>query len=292
MTALIKQAAQVLTVAEIVYYRCTIGFLLILPVALGFVLGGSRHKLQTLKPRQPKMVILRAVFNLAAMGAGFYAVANIQLGTAAILSSTKVFFLVPLSAIFLSERTSRSHWLFNMVAFLGAVLILYPPGGIAPIAFIAGICALVGAFFVAAGIVTLRTLGRVREHPVIVLFWVATLTAIAVQVIIPLDNFLGSGSFELSTLLLVLAITLLGLGGQFCNVLSYRHAAVPSVAVFSFLRLVLALLYGFWLFGEVPDLWALVGMVLIILSAAAAAKHSLKKSPIKRGLQIELRDAT
>ena len=287
MAVVIKKSAQMMPVADIVYYRCTMGFFVISLIAVGFILGGRRH-LQTLRPRQPNMIALRAAFNLVAMATGFYAVANIQLGTAAVLSSTKVFFLIPLSAIFLAERSRPIIWFYNLLAFLGAALILAPSASAPTVDLAAGAAAVTQAFFIAAGIVTLRALGRIREHPVIVVFWVAAATALAVQPFVPAQSKL----FDPDALVLLILITLLGLGGQFCNVLSYRYVEAPSVAVFSFLRLALALLYGFVLFAETPHIWAVVGMLIIVFTAAAAGRHGLRKAPIRRGLQVELRDAT
>lgn len=289
MAVVIKISAKQMSVAEIIYYRATFGFFIISLVAIGFILGGQR-RLQTMRPRQPWMIALRTAFNLVAMATGFYAVAHLHLGTAAVLSSTKVFFLIPLSALFLGEKSRPITWFYNFIAFGGAMLILLPsdPPATPPINLLAGGAAVVHALFVAAGIVTLRALGRQREHPVVVVFWVATATALAVQPFAPAESPL----FNPHSLILLLTLTVLGLGGQFCNVLSYRYVEAPSVAVFSFLRLALALLYGYVFFSESPNMWAILGMVLIIITSTAAGRHGLHRMPIKRGLQVELRDAT
>lgn len=59
--------------------------------------------------------------------------------------------------------------------------------------------------------------------------------------------------------------------GQGIVVMAFRYADASVLAPFSYIQLVWVSILGFLVFGEVPDLWTLVGAVIIIGSGLYTA---------------------
>ena len=80
---------------------------------------------------------------------------------------------------------------------------------------------------------------------------------------------------------LVLLI-LIGLLGSIANLLltkSYQLAEVSLTTPLKYLSLVFAIIFGFYLFNEVPTIYTLAGASLIVVSSAIifVREHQLKK---------------
>ena len=56
-------------------------------------------------------------------------------------------------------------------------------------------------------------------------------------------------------------------GGQLSITAAYQHAPAREISVFDYSQVVYAALFGFILFGEVPDVWSFVGYAIIIGTA-------------------------
>jgi drug/metabolite transporter (DMT)-like permease len=54
-------------------------------------------------------------------------------------------------------------------------------------------------------------------------------------------------------------------------VLAFRYADASVLAPFSYTQLLWASIFGFLLFGEVPDVWTVVGAVIIVSSGLYTA---------------------
>ena len=58
----------------------------------------------------------------------------------------------------------------------------------------------------------------------------------------------------------------LGSLGQYLTIRAYRIAEATAVDPVDYVRLLIATGFGFVLFGELPDIWTLVGALIIISS--------------------------
>ena len=55
--------------------------------------------------------------------------------------------------------------------------------------------------------------------------------------------------------------------GQFGITLAYGYAAPREIAVYDYSNILFTAAFGFFLFGQVPDLWSALGFGLILLAA-------------------------
>ncbi len=56
-------------------------------------------------------------------------------------------------------------------------------------------------------------------------------------------------------------------GGQLSVTAAYQHAPARDISVFDYSQVIYAAAFGILLFGELPDVWSLIGYVIIIGTA-------------------------
>ena len=56
-------------------------------------------------------------------------------------------------------------------------------------------------------------------------------------------------------------------GGQLSVTAAYQHAPARDISVFDYSQIIYAAFFGFLLFGEIPDVWSVIGYVIIIGTA-------------------------
>ena len=92
------------------------------------------------------------------------------------------------------------------------------------------------------------------------LFYTSILGAVVASGVAP---FYWQTVAELDWLLFVFA-GFAGAIGHLCLIRAFRHAPASVVAPFSYSSLIWATLFGFVLFGDLPDRWTLVGAAMIV----------------------------
>ena len=65
-------------------------------------------------------------------------------------------------------------------------------------------------------------------------------------------------------ILFLLGAGLMAAGGQFAITAAYNFAPAKEISVFDYTQVVFAALLGFFVLGQVPDLYSVVGYVIII----------------------------
>ena len=90
------------------------------------------------------------------------------------------------------------------------------------------------------------------------------------------------GGWVIRTLYELGLLILIGLFGSIANLLltqSYKLAEVSLTTPLKYLSLVLAIIFGFYFFNEIPTVYTLIGASLIVVSSAIIfiREHQLKK---------------
>ncbi len=67
-------------------------------------------------------------------------------------------------------------------------------------------------------------------------------------------------------------------GGQLGITAAYTHAPAKEISVFDYSQVVFAAIWGIIIFGEVPDLYSIIGYIIIIATAIVKWYYGLKKS--------------
>jgi len=62
---------------------------------------------------------------------------------------------------------------------------------------------------------------------------------------------------------------------------AYRVANPSAIAPFEYVLLVMAIINGYWLFAEIPDLYSVIGMALIACSGIYIFfREGIRKTPV------------
>jgi drug/metabolite transporter (DMT)-like permease len=188
-------------------------------------------------------------------------------------------FAVMLLAIpLLGERVGPAGWTGAAVGFLGALLIVRPGAGLAPlgVAF-----ALLNAGCATAYHLLTRYLAR-SETTISMLYQTALVGSVffCLMAIGSLDD-LAVGPPDLAMMVLLGALSTLG---HFLFTAAYREAPASLLAPVNYLHLFWAGGLGWLIFGHLPDGWSIAGMALVCASGALAATWAYATKPGRRGV--------
>lgn len=230
---------------------------------LMLALFAPRMGLNLLRTQRPWLQLVRGL-SLVAITLLFYsALRFIPLGEA-----TAVIFLAPLvvivlSATWLKEHISRGLWLSVGVGLLGVLLIVRPGGAL----FTPAILLPLGAAFCFGLYQLLTRRLSSTDHPATSNFLSALVGTLSVSVLLP-------WFWQTPTLVDGLLMATLGataMTGHMLLTHAYRFGSAASLAPFTYVQIVTATVLGMLFFDHTPDLWAILGMAVIILSGVALA---------------------
>lgn len=189
------------------------------------------------------------------------------LGIASALTFSKSLFLLWLAALLLSERLTPLKVICTVIGFAGVLLVLDPSASGASL--FAGLVGIVGALFGAALTIVVKRLSATEPTIRLMFYPLAT-----VGLVFSVPAFLSWQPLDGYSLSVVIGMTLFGSVSQWCFLSAYRLGEVSALAPVEYSRLVVAIIAGFIIFGEVPTWIALIGMVLIIGSTYATFRWS------------------
>ena len=194
--------------------------------------------------------ILRGVVGSLAMICGFYAITHLPLADAQALNFARGLFLVPLAILVLRELVGPRRLMAAAIGFSGVVVMLRPTGAIE----FAALVALVGAALVALA------------------------TAIPAWL-----NWVQPSAFEL---LLLVGVGVFGAAAHNCFIRGYSAGEATAIAPFEYTTLIFAVIGGFLVFGDVPDIWTGVGALIIVGSSL----YIVRREAATKNAPPDLRD--
>lgn len=263
MGVFIKMAAAELHPFQIAFFRAFFGLCIVAPFAL-------RHGLGTVRTSRPMLHLIRGLIGGVVMLCMFYSVAHLPLAQVTALSFTKPLFLIPLAVIFLSEKVRMRRTIATAVGFIGVIIMLRPGGETDPVAFVA----LFAAALIAGITIMMKILSRL-DAPTTLVFWSSIILSLCT--LGPALWFWKMPSMEV--LLVLLALAVCGTIGQTMLIRGYSAGEAMAVTPFDYARLLYSGLFGYLLFFEVPDVWTVVGALVIVASTLYIARREAKVKP-------------
>jgi drug/metabolite transporter (DMT)-like permease len=250
MDALVKLLIAGYPAAQLLWVRFALQFAIVL--AILSVRGTLRA---TLRTRFGRLHLLRAALQFLTGIFFFSSLAYIGLVEAQALADLSPVLITLGAALFLGERLDRSRLIGVVVALTGALVILRPglavfsPSALLPIA---AACSYAGFALIT------RRVGS-QESPWTSMVYASAFGTLAGGAIaLP-----GWQPLATDDLPLLLAVGLLGTGAQLFVVRSFSIAEASVVAPFTYAGLLCAAVWGLILFGEVPDIWTVLGALVI-----------------------------
>jgi len=181
--------------------------------------------------------------------------------------ATAVIFLTPLlvtvASALLGEHVSRSQWLAVGCGLIGVMIIVRPGGALFTPAILLPFGAAVS--FTLYQLVTRRL--SATDHPVTSNFLTSVVGSLVMSVLVIFN-------WQTPTLhdaLLMAALGAMAMSGHLLLTNAFRFASAATLAPFTYAQIIFAGVVGFFAFGHVPDLGAILGMAIIIASGLCMA---------------------
>jgi drug/metabolite transporter (DMT)-like permease len=248
--------------AQVIFFRA-LGQLVL---SLAILQGAGWARLGT---DRPGLHIARGLLSLAMWWLYYLSFRLLDMGLATTLTFTTSLFVVALAAPLLGERVGAVRWAATLAGFGGVALAAgFGQGG-------AGLGVVVGLLSAAGGAVIVfmnRVLSR-TEPTATIMAWIGIVTCLGAAPVAAL----GWQPLAPWTLTVLVLTGLCGACGMWLTIEAYRVGEVSALAPVPYLRLVIAVAVGWWLFSEVPGLTVLAGSAVIILSSLAVARHEQRR---------------
>lgn len=248
MTVLIRMLTADIPVHQIVFVRGVVSVLLLVPWL-------ASQGMQSLATRRFGLLMGRGVLTSIGLITWIYAIARIPLAEAVALHFTLPLFGILLAAYFLQEKLNIHRGAVTAIGFIGTLVILRP--GVETMDILSLIVLLSALAYAGTGIQT-KLLVRTETSAAIV-FYVSAFTAVAFA--IPCV-FQWAEPTELQWAMLV-GVAAFNVAAQSCMNRAFSAADAGFVLPFDFLRLPFAVVAGYFLFSETPDIWTIMGAAII-----------------------------
>ena len=207
------------------------------------------------------LLVLRSTLGTAGIFLNFHAISHIPLADAMMLNKLAPFFTVAFSWMFLGEklRLGQAACLFG--AILGAAFVVKP--GFATAAFFPALCGFAGGICAGGAYACVHALGRRQVDPRLIVLFFSLFSCLASVPFMAAD-FAPMTSAQVWTLIGAGATAAMG---QFGVTAAYRFAEPRSIAIWDYTNILFAALFGLSLFGQMPDVFSVLGFFAIIISA-------------------------
>ena len=253
--------------SQMVFFRCAAGLAAILPFFL-------RAPKSAWAVKRPRTLLLRCFLSTLGFFAGFYSFAHMPLADAQAISFSRVLFITVFAVWILKETVGWRRWIAVAIGFAGVIMMLQPHG--ASGLGVAAWAQLASAVLFGLTIVTVKDL--TRDHSALgLVFYTNAFTTLAG---LPFA-FLAWKQPDLASLALFLGMGFAGVAAQSCYVRALSTGEASLLGLIDYIRLPLAILVGFVLFREVPDIRVIVGAAVIVGSTLYITwRETLLEKPV------------
>ena len=219
--------------------------------------------------KRPGLHSLRCLAGLIAIVAIFIALRKLPLATVVSISFAAPIFTTIFSIFLLSEKVGIYRWLAVLVGFIGILIITEPGISELNIYYIFPIIFCLGLSYVA---ITLRQLSSTEPVWLISLFFSIAITLLSFLTI-PFGWVMPSFNH-------FIILSLIGVFGGVSNLWlsqSYKYSEVSLVTPLKYLTLVFAIIFGYFIWGEIPTIKTLIGAFLVIISTLIIFRREIYK---------------
>jgi drug/metabolite transporter (DMT)-like permease len=254
---LAKVSGQYTSTGVLLLFQNLICLLFVAPV----VLRGGRSSLRTTKFG---LHVLRAATGTACWYALFFAITQIPLANATVLTYSAPLWMPLVAWVVTRQRVARATWLGAGIGFAGVVLVLQPQAR----SFSLGeLAALGGALFLAVAMMSVRWLGATEPITRVLFYYFLLSTLMS----IPL------AAVDWHPFPAVAWAWLIGLGvaqllSQVLIVVAYRYASAEKVGPFIYSVIVFTALIDWIVWDHSPTLSTYLGMALVIGGGLVAVR--------------------
>lgn len=238
------------------FFRNFISFFIAL---ITVIIEGKKNGFEQFLPQRKavKYLFLRSIAGTIGIFGNFYAIDHLILADAGILNKMAPFWTVIFCILLIGESIKLIPFIAICIAFCGAILVVKPSFNFSQtIPSLAGFISGMGAGIAYA---CLRKLGLLKcNGKIVVLFFGAFSMIISIPFIIFYHEPMTVWQI---TMLLLSGIC--AASGQFSITAAYYHAPASKISIFDFSQIIFSASLGFFIFGQVPDIYSFVGYIII-----------------------------
>lgn len=247
--SLAKVSGQYTSTGVLLLFQNAICLLFVMPAAL-------RGGWSSLRTNKIGLHFLRAATGTACWYALFFAITQIPLANATLLTYSAPLWMPLIAWVVTRQRISRMTWISAGIGFAGILLVLRPQGH----SFNVGeLSALAGALFLAVAMMSVRWLGA-TEPMIRVLFYYFLLSTVLSVPIAVLDW----RPIQASAWTWLIGLGFAQLFSQILIVVAYRYAPAEKVGPFIYTVIVFTALIDWMVWDHRPTVVTYLGMALVI----------------------------
>jgi drug/metabolite transporter (DMT)-like permease len=265
-----KVVSQVLPPVEVTFFRNIFGVVLV---------GLAIYKVPLKQTGgKPFLLLFRGSMGFAALLAYFYIMAHIPLGEAVTYNKTSPIFVAIFAYLFLNEKLHKSALLAIIIGFVGIVLVAQPQGGTFDKYDILGIFSGIGA---ALAYTSIRELRKYYDTRAIVMSFmgVGTVAPLILMLVTPYVTVSEDFDWMFAEFIMpqgvqwgyVTAVGIFATISQLLMTKAYELTKAGIVGTISYSNIVFAVVIGVMLGDPIPDIWTVLGIILVILSGLIVA---------------------
>jgi len=229
-------------------------------------------RVEVIRTRRPGLQALRSLFLLGSTAANFIALRYLQLAETTAISFATPFLVVLFAAPILGERVGGRRLAAIILGFVGVLVVLRPGTGTL---HWAALVSFGGAFFYASYNISTRLLaswdsaqtttfyssaaGVILLTPLLPWFWTTPPSAWVWAAMGAMGLFAGFGHYLLT--------------------LAHQRAPAGVLSPFMYTQMLWMVVLGWFVFGDLPDRWTVVGAALVTVSGLFLLNHERKRTP-------------
>ena len=254
MGVCIRFASETVDNPTVVFFRNAVGLFIFIPMLF-------KQGLSFIKTDKLWMHTWRSVVGLAAMYGFFYAIAHLKLSNAMVFSYSSPIFIPLIAYFFLKEKISLGMIIAAIVGLIGVLLVAKPDQGMFNALSVIGL----GACFLSAmAFVTVRALTSTEPPERIVFYFCIFGTLIS-----SIPMFWHWRAFTLKELALLITAGLLANISQLFMSYAYSLAPAGQIGPMNYIAIVFAGIWGFIFWHEIPDMFSILGISIILIAILA-----------------------
>ena len=248
MNAVVKYL-NTFNVYQIVFFRSIGTLLFTIPLTIKYkasILGTNK-----------KWLLLRGVAGVISLTCFFQSLNYLAVGTAVSLRYTSPIFAAIFAMLFLKEKVKPIQWALFIIAFIGVLII---KGFGVDVSVTGLIFVLISAIFLGIIFVVIRKIGN-KENPLTIINYFMVMAFL-------FGGFMSVNYWEnpnITEWFLLLSLGVFGYVGQLYMTKAFQSNETNVIAPLKYLEVIFMIIIGASWFGEIYNIWTLLGVFLILL---------------------------
>ena len=218
----------------------------------------ARRGRKILRSARPNLQILRAIAAVGSATLFIFAVKFVPLADTVAVTFVAPFFVTLLAALILGESVGPRRLLAVAIGFAGAMIVIRPGMGVL---HPAATLAILAALLFALRQVLSRIIGA-TDSTETTMTWNAIVGGTILTIPLP---FVWSWP-EPAFLLILAGMAVLAAAGEFVIIRALEIAEAVVLAPVHYTMIIWGVLWGYLVFGDLPDIWTWVGTAIIVAS--------------------------